>query len=849
MKVKAERVVLVDRSAGSLPGRHGLAALRAALEGRGASAEAAHIAPATPAGQVVVAGRADDACVRGLLAAAGVAAPSAAESLVCARSGAALVLAGADDRGLCYALLEAADRVRTRGLDALAAMDGLAERPEHAVRSVCRFIMGRLDDEWYESLEFWRYIYARLAQARFNRFTLIMGFDTGYLTPPYPFYVRVPEYPAVRAKGLSAADLAARLEHLRAIARMAHEHGLEFFLGTWQQNPWVSEEELLVDNLPKDEAELADFCVAGLKALLRAAPEIDGIHFRVNHEAGVGTQKSNEDFWRALVNAAAEVRKDIKLDLRAKGLTDEMIRDGLATGVRVTVPTKYWCEHAGLPHHLTQMRREELTQLSNFNHSRRYSYADMLKRPRSYDTLYRLWNNGTTSVLLWGDPDYARRFSASCHLGGAAGFEISDPLGLRWGHTPLQKEAWRIHKDSKYAPGRWEDERYWMTYLTFGRLGYSTDAPAEIWERELAARFPAPAVQAVLDAYSSGGKILPLVTAFHMPVHPQLAYWPEVSTGAALFEEHNHRPYRYMGKAMSYLTSEPSDPGLFYGVSEYVADAAAGRLRPKYTPLQAGEWLAALSANVRDAIRRAAAVPGIERAAEWPGTELDSLMLADIAEYHSRKVEAAVCLAWHQLRADTGRLAAAHAAMAAAREVWRRLAERGAAFHDDLVFQAGGLTGGRMGHWRDWLPELDKDVEKLAGMLKAAGAAAAVPQAAGGAPAPRAQRDVAAIEAVVPATAPAGRDLEVRLLVDPLDGPSTQWTLFYRHANQLEGAFRTAAMARCDRGFRAVIPAAYVTAEWDLLVYFGSVVGGQAVLHPGLWHTRHPMPYLVVRVV
>jgi hypothetical protein len=178
----------------------------------------------------------------------------------------------------------------------------------------------------------------------------------------------------------------------------------------------------------------------------------------------------------------------------------------------------------------------------------------------------------------------------------------------------------------------------------------------------------------------------------------------------------------------------------------------------------------------------------------------------------------------------------------AAREVWRRLAERGAAFHDNLVFQAGGLTGGRMGHWRDWLPELDKDVEKLAGMLGGA------PGATRAAPA-RPQRDVASIEAVVPATAQAGRDLEVRLLVDAIDGQGAQWTLFYRHANQLEGAFRTVAMERCDRGFKAVIPAAYVTAEWDLLLYFGAVLEGQAVLHPGVWHASEPMPYYVVRVV
>jgi hypothetical protein len=834
MKADA-RIVLVDRTAGSLPGRHGLAVLRAALEARGASVASVHAPHQAAGGSFVVAGRVDDPQVRGLLAAAGVEAPAAPESLACVRSGGALVLAGADDRGLMYALLEAADRVRTRGAQALDAMEGLADRPEHAVRSFCRFLMGKLDDEWYGSLDFWRYYYGRLAASRYNRFTLILGFDTGYLTPPYPFYVDVPEFPKVRVKTLSAAELAARLEHLRVIIRLAHEHGIEFFLGTWQQTPWVGDEERLVENLPADEKELARYCVCGLKALLRATPELDGIHFRVNHEAGVGTQESNEEFWRSLVTAAGEVRTDLKLDLRAKGLTDDMIRDGQATGMRITVPTKYWCEHAALPHHLTQMRQEELTQLSNFNHSRRYSYADMLKRPRSYETLYRLWNNGTTSVLLWGDPDYARRFSASCHLGDAAGFEITDPLALRWGHSTLQKDAWRLHKDRKYAPGRWEDERYWMTYLVFGRLGYSTSTPSEVWERELSARFPATAAPAVLDAYAAAGKILPLITAFHMPVHPQLAYWPEVSSGAALFEEHNHQPYKYMGKPMSYLTSEPSDPGLFYGVAEYAVDAAAGKQRPKYTPLQVAEWLAALAAAVRAALATAAAVRGIDKSAEWAGTQLDFLMLADMAEFHAHKARAAVALALKQH-------AAAHASMVKARDAWRSLAERGGAYHDNLVFQAGHNTGGRMGHWRDWLPEIDKDVAKLASLAGSAAAPAASVALS------RPLRDIASAVPLVPETAPAGRDLDLRLAVDSLDSLGTPWTLFYRHANQLEGPFRSAGMERCDGGFSAVIPASYVTAEWDLLVYFGCTIDGQAVLSPGVWNALYPMPYLVVRM-
>jgi hypothetical protein len=104
------------------------------------------------------------------------------------------------------------------------------------------------------------------------------------------------------------------------------------------------------------------------------------------------------------------------------------------------------------------------------------------------------------------------------------------------------------------------------------------------------------------------------------------------------------------------------------------------------------------------------------------------------------------------------------------------------------------------------------------------------------------------MEAVVPDTARAGQDLEARLAVGPLDVRASGWTLFYRHANQLEGPFRTAAMERCDGGFRAVIPGEYVTPEWDLLLYFGAVVEDQAVLYPGLWNARHPFPYIVVDV-
>ena len=218
-----------------------------------------------------------------------------------------------------------------------------------------------------------------------------------------------------------------------------------------------------------------------------AVPEIDIVQFRVNHESGVGTQVSAEDFWNHCTDAVAEIAQEdnrpLILDLRAKGLTDAMIDYAFSKGLHVEVPTKYWCEHAALPHHLSIMRTEELERLDNFNHSRRYSYADMLKKPKYYDVFYRLWNYGSTNLFIWGDADYARRFSRSCSLSNSIGFTINSPLALKYGYELLHKDAWHTFADPSLRSGKWEDERFWMWYIAYGRLGYSADTDPEVWKR------------------------------------------------------------------------------------------------------------------------------------------------------------------------------------------------------------------------------------------------------------------------------------------------------------------------------------------------------------------------------
>jgi hypothetical protein len=70
------------------------------------------------------------------------------------------------------------------------------------MRSVCVFPHNPgVDADWNESLDFWAWYFDLLTLHRFNHFSLTFGHQTPYLTPPYPFFVDVPEHPEVGYRG------------------------------------------------------------------------------------------------------------------------------------------------------------------------------------------------------------------------------------------------------------------------------------------------------------------------------------------------------------------------------------------------------------------------------------------------------------------------------------------------------------------------------------------------------------------------------------------------------------------------------------------------------------------------
>lgn len=648
-----------------------------------------------------------------------------------------LLICGSDERGLIYALLEAARAIELtpRGEASLSAVPQALESPYLRVRSMTMQLFNAdLEAEWYFDEEFWAEYFKLLARCRYNNFTLTFSHQTNYLNPLYAYLVELPRFPQVRVKWLTPQDRARNLAMLKRIAEIAHERGLDFTLGIWTQLPVEKYPgEIRVENLPTGLAA-AKYCAAGLRKILETCSAIDAVQFRMNAEAGV-SEDQQTDFYQPLFQAIQDCGHPVRVDLRYKGLRPETIAIANKMKLDVTVSTKFWCEHMGLPYHPTVAD-------THYRDSR-YSFGAMLSHPRDYRVVYQLWSVGTQRLLLWGDPTYAARFAESCRLGDGEGFEVNAPLTDK-GFGDLTGK-WRIFADKSLEHYRWEHERYWFFYLAFGRLGYNPQANLEVWKRELRTRFGA-AADDVESAYRSASQILPLVTATHQPSGGEWAYWPEMDTGDRLTE---------------YMHTPTSDTAQFYAIRSwkqtprwrcetwddnipgFAEDAVAGRMNGKTTPLEVSQRLRDLATNTLVKIQQARDklsqpvgknVPvdrtptsghatrsdvGVRTTAEFRATELDLRVLASLGTYHAEKKLAATELAFFEVTQEAGRLARAlpHARNAAA--AWEeivRLTE--GTYHSNLVFGFSPQHGRKNGHhhsgnWKDWLAEVREDVTAL----------------------------------------------------------------------------------------------------------------------------------------
>jgi hypothetical protein len=828
------------------PVQHGLGKLRASLLAQGVSVEEIPSLQKAQGRAVVVAGIASGAGEAAKLAAElGLTPPTAPESLLLRkfnREGRTFVLIdGADARGVMYALLDVADRVAwAKSADnPFSEVRDTEEQPYAPERALSIYTFNRAywESRFYDEAYWARYL-DMLAQNRFNSLVVIFGYENGgFLAPCYPYLFDVEGFPGVRMVGITPEQQERNLAALNRLIRMAHDRGMKLTVGIWdhiyrggvQGGGIPGADEATKKPVPGlvwgvNAENLVPYTKAALAKFVKVVPALDAIQFRMHDESGL-KPKEQEDFWRDVFQMMKISAPNLRLDLRAKGLPDSVIQSAAEAGVPFRVTTKYWMEQMGLPFHPTHINKQN-------QFDRRHSYADMLRYPQRYQIHWRLWNGGTTRVLLWGDPDYARRFVESTRLYDGDGFEVNEPLCTKMEAQPHDAKPFDLlTKSHRYYD--YEFERYWHFFQAFGRLGYNTNTPAEVWQREFERRFGEAAAPFVEKGLHQASWVLPRIVASCYPygAFPMTRGWAEKQR---------------LGDLPAYAKAEGSDIQQFANCAEEAQLLLDNGKTAKIRPAANSGWFAQRARDISLQTAEAEKRIGSHRNREFDSTITDLKILANLALFHSRRIPAAVDYCLFERTGDRQALADAIAQERGAIEAWRQVvAAAGDFYTEDLMM---GVRGASLcGHWKDELEELEKGLAVLEQQqhdLKPNPTEK---------PAPRFQTPAIPGDSTAPQvihqpvlTTPVGAPLSITAEVRAPAG--VKWVrLRYRSVNQHQD-YRTLPMVLAGENntYRAVIPAEEITPTWDLMYFIEAMDNdGHGRIYPDL---NNETPYRVVRL-
>jgi len=785
----------------------------------------------------------------------GIVAPQSPESLILMNAGTprgqTILACGSDSRGLVYALLELADRVRLNPQAALKIDRPVTEQPANPVRSVMRqFTSEPLDKPWFYDREMWPNYLTMLAGQRFNRFHLAfgLGYDDlkqvadSYFLFLYPFLLAVPGY-SVRATNLPDAERDRNLETLRFISEQTVARGIEFQLGVWMHGyswPTSKRAQNTIEGLTAENH--AAYCRDALTAVLRACPAISSVALRIHGESGIA--EGSYDFWKTVFDGVARCGRKVEIDLHAKGIDTTMIDHALATGMAVNVAPKYWAEHLGMPYHQAAIREVEMpvagrsgaglmTLSEGSRIATRYGYADLLREDRRYTIRHRVFS-GTQRLLLSGDPTWASAYSRMFGFCGSAGVDLMEPLTCRG------RRGTGTGTRSGYVDGslesRWDWQKYAYWYRVWGRLLYNPGTEMEGCARHFQGAAPEWA-----SALARASRILPIVTTAHLPSAACDAYWPEIYWNQPVTREPAYNPYGDTSRPKVFQNASPLDPQLFSRMSEFADELLKGERSGKYSPVEVAQWIEDLAEGaIRDVARA-----GVPKSAELRRLEIDVAMQAGLGRFFAARFRSGVLYAIHERTGDRRALEESLKIYKIARARWAAVAARAkGVYAADL---SASDKDSERGQWADRLPLMDDDIasmeQRLASATSASDArvAAAIVEVLS-----RPNRHPAGCTHRPPSGFRPNEALKIGIQVEK-GRTIVSARLHYRRVNQAE-RYQSVEMELHNDAYRASIPGSYTDSPFPLAYYFEfKERPDRAWLYPGFAEDLANLPYFVVR--
>jgi len=287
----------------------------------------------------------------------------------------------------------------------------------------------------------------------------------------------------VRVQGLPDAERDSNLQMLKFISDETAARGMDFQLGLWTHSyAWPNSPNANYPISGLTPEKHAAYGRDALAMLLGSCPSINGLTLRVHGESGV--PDGSFDFWQTLFTAIKNCGRRVEIDMHAKGVPQQLIDIGVATGMPVNLSPKYWAEHMGLSYHQAAIRELEMPREAyretdagvgvGSRNFMRYGYGDLLAEDRNYGVLHRIWP-GTRRFLLWGDPALAAGYGRNSSFCGSRGVELFEPLSFKGRKGSGTADGRCAYADKSLAP-RYDWEKYLYTYRVWGRLVYNPDA-------------------------------------------------------------------------------------------------------------------------------------------------------------------------------------------------------------------------------------------------------------------------------------------------------------------------------------------------------------------------------------
>jgi len=825
-----------------------------------------------PAGSVcVLMASGASAAARTVLESGGVRMPKGSEALAVVtglkRAGKPVVLAsGTDERGLMYAVLEVADRIRCSDspLAALSPHSSITEAPANKLRSINRCFQSDLEDKpWFEDKEMWSAYLTMLATHRFNMFNLSMGlaydypqkvFDS-YTYFTYPFFVTVPGYEQVRAGNLTEEQRKKNLGILQFVSAQCARRGMDFTLGLWNHAyvmPPGSNPTYPITGLTPESH--AAYCRDALYTLLKACPGITGITMRVHGESGI--PEGQFEFWEVVFQGIAKLDRKISVNLHAKGTSDRIINIAQSTKMPVSLTPKYWAEHLGLPYQPSSIRETEkppknpnpkgaLFELSNgARRFMRYSYGDLFKKDRTYDVYFRIWP-GTQRVLLWGDPKLAAGDGRGFSMCGSLGVDLFEPLSFKGRASSGVSSAPGgrcSYQDQSLAP-KYDWDKFAYSYRVWGRNIYNPEsdpkACTRYWDKQLKA-----AGARMAEAVALASRILRIVTTSQDPSAANWTYWPEIYTNMTIVDESLNKLYHDTPAPRVYGNVSPLDPQMFAAINSAVDDMIDGRSNSRYSPMEVARWLDDYTGTIDRDVTRLSAGSGNTSSPVFRRALLDVQILSKLGHFYAAKIRSACYYRVFQRTGDTAIKQQAVATYRRSLDSWTALATLAKGrYMDDITY---GQIPNMRGCWADRTAAIAADIDAMEKFPVAApsspasgpGRQAVLREIASATP-----RPAAACEHHPQDSFAAGSPMTVRIKV-----PSsiTAVRLIYRHVNQAE-YYETTDMKLSGGTYVATIPGDYTNSPYALQYYFELQYSpAHADMFPGLGPDLTQRPYFLV---